>query len=149
MFGADEHVVRLGVRHVSVELDGAVREIVLMAKLTAVVGERPVEEVVDLANEANVIVERTPWYAERASSLSSRSIPRVPGETVQDLGSIQLLEEPPFGPVLHQISTAGGVGIDAPSQRSRTTTSSRRRRGPGRNLAPVRSLATGSRQPWT
>lgn len=45
-------------RLVSVELGVVVRDVVLMADLAAVVGESPVEEVVDFADEANVIIAR-------------------------------------------------------------------------------------------
>ena len=56
--GADEHVIGLGVRLVTVELDMVIRDVMLMANLSAVVGERPVEEVVDFSDEANVIIDR-------------------------------------------------------------------------------------------
>ena len=54
-------------------------DVVLMASLPSVVGVAPVEEVIDLADKADVIVDRTLVYAERASSPSSRSIPERSG----------------------------------------------------------------------
>ena len=56
--GSDEHVIGLGVRLVTVKLGVVIRDVVLMANLAAVIGEGPVEEVVDFADEANVIINR-------------------------------------------------------------------------------------------
>ena len=55
--GSDEEVVGLGVRLVAVEFDGVVEQVVLVAGLCGVVREGPIDEVVDLADESDVVVD--------------------------------------------------------------------------------------------
>ena len=74
---------------VTVELDVVVGEVVLMANLSAVVGERPVEELVDPADEANVIIDRALVIRGTGQRpVESIHSSGVTGDAVQDLRSI-------------------------------------------------------------
>ena len=103
-----------------------------------------------ITDEANMIVNRS-LVEGRASQFPVEAVhpSDISCEAILYLRSIQPIEKLPFCPLVHQDSLAGDVDMDRPSQPSRNTTSSSGRRRAGRNVAPGRSLATGSRQPWT
>ena len=139
--GPDEEVIGLGMGFVTVHLGRVVEHVVLVPGLCRVVGECPLDEVVDLADESHVVVYRAVVICgAQQSAIAAVHPSRIPHHAVTDLREIFEARKP---------STQVAVYRHSLSQPLMPMTSAMSRRGAGPNTCPLFSRATGSRQPCT
>ena len=149
-----EQVVALGVRRFAVEVDRDVGDEVLVVQLWFMVGQGPVDEVLDHERLRSVHVDRA-VVVRRTHHLAVVTVhpAGISMQAVEDLGTIHesLKRLGRRTLVVHGSSLVGDLDAQSgrPSKRSSTATSSTGRRGAGVKVCPGRSRPTGSRHPCT
>ena len=95
---------------VAVDIDGVVQQVVLISRLCAVVGECPVDEIVDLADESDVVVDGAVMVGRSQQRTVLPVDPaRIPLHAVIDLGPV--IQPPDLVP---QLVIHGHVSIPLP-----------------------------------
>ena len=128
---------------VAVDVGAVVEKVVLVTGLRRVICQRPIDEIVDLADESDVIIDCAVVIGRpQQRAILAVYTPRVPLHAVMNLGAVAEFSDSchEFGVYRHEWSSSFQEFI--------RITSVGGLRGAGPNSCPPRNRATGSRQPW-
>ena len=109
--GPDEQVVGLGVGFVAVDVDGVVEQIVLVSRLRAVIRERPVDEIVYVADKSDVVIDGAVMVGRsQQRTILPVDSARVPLHAVMDLRAVGEAAD-----LVSQLVVDGHVATSLPS----------------------------------